>query len=50
MVYSNQDRAGWFCHETGQIKWIGSIADMINWVFGELLNNRPPENDMYGEH
>lgn len=45
MIYSNDDRGGWLCHENGHIHWLGSVADMINWIFGELLNNREPEYD-----
>jgi hypothetical protein len=45
LIYSTKDRGGWLSHETSHIHWLGSIADAINWVYGELLANRTPDYD-----
>ena len=43
LVFTMDDRGGWFEHETGEIKWIGSLAETIDWIYTELLANREPE-------
>lgn len=43
LIYSLDNRGGWLCHETGEIHWMGTIADTINWVFGEMLEGREPD-------
>ncbi len=45
LVVSDDDRAGWVCHESGRVRPLGTSADLIEWVFGELLANRTPEYD-----
>jgi hypothetical protein len=45
LIYSNDGRGGWVSHETGDVHWLGSIEDTINWVFGELLAGRSPDFD-----
>lgn len=43
LVYTGDDRGGWLWHENGQIHFIGSVADTLEWVFSELLAYRRPE-------
>lgn len=43
LIYSLDNQGGWLCHETGEIHWLGTIADTINWVFREMLENRGPD-------
>jgi hypothetical protein len=45
LIYTVEDKAGWLSHENGQVLWLGSIADTIDWVYNELLNNRVPDLD-----
>jgi hypothetical protein len=45
MIYTADDRGGWMCHENAHIHIMGSTADLINWVFDELLADRVPEYD-----
>ena len=32
LVYTDDDRGGWACHENGKIHLLGSILDTIDWV------------------
>lgn len=45
LIYTEDGRGGWFCHENGKIHLLGTVADTIEWVYGELLANRCPEFD-----
>jgi hypothetical protein len=45
LIYSQDGRGGWLCHEHGLVHWLGSIADLIEWIFSELLSKRQPEYD-----
>jgi hypothetical protein len=47
LIYTEDDRAGWLCHENGRIHLLGSVKDTIQWVYKELLADRCPEFD-YG--
>jgi hypothetical protein len=43
LVYTDDGRGGWRCHETGTVHFLGTIDDTINWVFGELCADRCPD-------
>jgi hypothetical protein len=43
LVFTLDDRAGWLRLGSHEVRMIGSIADAIDWVFGELLARRVPE-------
>jgi hypothetical protein len=43
LVYTDDGRGGWLEHEEGYVRWIGSIAETIEWVFAELLAGREPD-------
>jgi hypothetical protein len=45
LIFTSDGRGGWLCHETGHIHLIGSIAQMLEWVYAELLGNRCPIYD-----
>jgi hypothetical protein len=45
LIYTEDGRGGWLCHENGKIHLLGSIEDTILWVYGELLVNRCPDFD-----
>ena len=45
LVFTMDDRGGWFEHETGGIQWIGSLPETMDWIYAELLANREPERD-----
>ncbi len=36
---------GWWCHESGHVRVIGTAGELLDWVFGELLADRTPEYD-----
>ncbi|MGE3779381.1 MAG: hypothetical protein AB7F89_19490 [Pirellulaceae bacterium] len=41
-VYNPTGTAGFVSHETGDAYSLGSIADSLEWLFGELLMGREP--------
>jgi hypothetical protein len=45
LVYTDDGRGGWLCHENAQIHLLGTIEDTINWVYSELRADRCPEYD-----
>ena len=45
MVCNNSGDAGYLSHETGASYVVGSFPEMLDWIFGELLENRMPEFD-----
>ena len=45
MVVNESGQAGYLSHEDGASYVIGSLPEMLDWVFGELLQNREPEFD-----
>ncbi|MDA1016001.1 MAG: hypothetical protein O3A00_16285 [Planctomycetota bacterium] len=47
LVYTADGQLGYLSHENDAANSLGTIDEGINWVFGELLNNRTPEFD-YG--
>jgi hypothetical protein len=46
-IYTKDNRAGMLCHENGHVHLIGTVAETIDWICNELLNNRTPQFD-YG--
>jgi hypothetical protein len=45
LIYTEDGRGGWFCHENGKIHLLGTVEDTIQWIYGELLENRSPDFD-----
>jgi hypothetical protein len=45
MIYNSKGDAGFLSHETGMSYVMGSIPDMLDWVFGQLMQDRLPEFD-----
>jgi hypothetical protein len=45
LVYTEKNQGGWRSHETGQLHFLGTIEETIDWVFGELLADRCPDID-----
>lgn len=42
LVFHVEGQGGWYDQENGGIRSMGSVADAINWVYGELLADRCP--------
>lgn len=42
LIATEDDRGGWYSHETGEVALVGSTAGLLEWVFGELLAKREP--------
>jgi hypothetical protein len=47
LIYTEDGRGGWMGVENGRVRFIGTIEETIEWVYGELLANRSPDLD-YG--
>ncbi|WP_240911482.1 hypothetical protein [Paludisphaera soli] len=47
LIYTDDDRGGWLCHENGRVHLLGTVAETIEWVYAELLADRSPDFD-YG--
>ena len=45
MVCNTSGDAGYLSHESGASYVVGSFPEMLNWVFGELIQGRTPELD-----
>lgn len=45
MVCNSSGDCGYLSHENGASYVVGSFPEMLDWVFGELLQNRTPEFD-----
>lgn len=45
MICNSSGDAGYLSHENGASYVVGSFAEMLDWVFGELMQNRTPEFD-----
>ncbi|MCU0719473.1 MAG: hypothetical protein MUC83_07200 [Pirellula sp.] len=45
MIYNTQGDAGYLSHETGMSYVMGSVPEMLDWVFGQLMQGRLPEFD-----
>lgn len=45
IVYTQDDRGGWLSHESGRFLPLGTVAETIDWVYGELLAGRVPDLD-----
>ncbi len=45
LIYTEDGRGGWLCHENGKIHLLGTIEETIEWVYGELQADRCPEFD-----
>jgi hypothetical protein len=43
LIYTDDGRGGWACHENGKVYLLGTIEDTINWVYAELLGDRCPD-------
>jgi hypothetical protein len=43
LIYTTDDRGGWLRPRTGKVILLGSVAEMLDWVFGELLAGREPK-------
>jgi hypothetical protein len=43
LIYTTDDRAGWFNHGNGEVELLGTAADTINAVFDSLNRNKSPE-------
>ena len=43
ILYTADGRGGWLCHENGEIHLLGSVADTIDWIYGELLADCCPD-------
>lgn len=47
LICTEDGRGGWLCHENGNIRLLGTIEEMIDWIYAELCAGRCPEYD-YG--
>jgi hypothetical protein len=45
LIYTDDGRGGWLCHGNGKIHFLGTIEEMIEWVYSELHANRHPNFD-----
>ncbi|MEK6236176.1 MAG: hypothetical protein N2C14_15830 [Planctomycetales bacterium] len=45
LIHALDDRGGWLSHETLKVHWIGTIAETLDWLFGEMLAGREPNYD-----
>ena len=45
MVCNSSGDAGYLSHENGASYVVGSYSEMLDWIFGELIQNRTPEFD-----
>jgi hypothetical protein len=45
LIYTQDGRGGWLCHENGHIHLLGTIEATIDWVYGELLADQCPDYD-----
>lgn len=45
MVCNSSGDAGYLSHENGASYVVGSFSEMLDWIFGELIQNRTPEFD-----
>lgn len=45
LIYTKDGRGGWWCHETGTVYLLGTIAETIDWVYAERLAGRDAEFD-----
>ena len=45
MIYNTNGDAGYLSHETGDSYVVGTVPEMLEWVFGQLLQNQLPEFD-----
>lgn len=45
MVCNIAGEAGFLSHEDGESYAVGTVTEMLNWVFGELIQGRSPEFD-----
>jgi hypothetical protein len=43
LIFTLDGRGGWLHLGSHEIRLIGSVADMIDWVFAELLARRCPD-------
>lgn len=43
LIYTKDGRAGWWCHGDDTIRLVGTIEELIEWIYGELLAKRHPE-------
>jgi hypothetical protein len=42
LIYTADGRGGWLRPKTGEVVLLGSVAQTLDWVFGELLAGREP--------
>ncbi|QDS95100.1 hypothetical protein FF011L_38840 [Roseimaritima multifibrata] len=45
MICNSSGDAGYLSHENGASYVVGSFSEMLDWIFGELIQNRTPEFD-----
>lgn len=45
LVHNSHGQAGYLSHENGAAYVIGTIPETLDWIFGELIENRTPEFD-----
>ncbi|WP_442510524.1 hypothetical protein SH528x_002149 [Novipirellula sp. SH528] len=45
MICNSSGDAGYLSHESGASHVVGSFSEMLDWIFGELIQNQTPEFD-----
>ena len=45
MICNSSGDTGYLSHENGASYVVGSFPEMLDWIFGELMQNRTPEFD-----
>lgn len=45
MIYNKDGEAGFLSHESGDSYVVGTVPEMLDWVFGELMQGQLPEFD-----
>ena len=45
LIYTEDGRGGWLCHENGKIHLLGSVEATIDWIYAELQADRCPDFD-----
>jgi hypothetical protein len=43
LICTADSRGGWISHGSGQVKFLGTTAETIDWVFGVLADGRIPD-------
>lgn len=45
IIWTADGRGGWLSHETGRMQLLGTIEELIDWVYAKLSANECPEYD-----